>query len=207
MNKLVSYTYDFVSYLMLQPDLNKFNIERIILFGSVARYDYDEKSDVDIFIDTKNKKIDGLRKIVDKIKSDFFNSERFDKWRLLNMKNEFSIIVSNLQDDKWKDLRRSMHSHGIVLYDRYLEGKKEDLRAYSLIKWEIGSKENNKRVNLARKFYGYKQKGKEYTGVLVDMDATLIGDSVVIIPSQHTNRIRHILNTLKIKYKIKDIYY
>lgn len=207
MNKLVSYTYDFVSYLMLQPDLNKFNIERIILFGSVARHDYDEKSDVDIFIDTKNKKIDGLRKIVDKIKSDFFNSERFDKWRLLNMKNEFSIIVSNLQDDKWKDLRRSMHSHGIVLYDRYLEGKKEDLRAYSLIKWEIGSKENNKRVNLARKFYGYKQKGKEYTGVLVDMDATLIGDSVVIIPSQHTNRIRHILNTLKIKYKIKDIYY
>lgn len=207
MNKLISYAYDFVSYLTLQPDLNKFNIERIILFGSVVRHDYDEESDIDIFIDSKDKKIEELKKMVNKIKSDFLISERFNKWKLLNVKNEINIIVGNLEEDKWGDLRRSMHSHGVVLYDRYLEGKKENLRAYSLVKWEVGSKENNKRVNLARKFYGYKQKGREYKGILDEIGATLIGDGVVIIPSQHTNKIREVLNKLKVKYKIKDVYY
>ncbi len=53
-NELIAYASDFVSYL-----LSKFKegeINRVILHGSIARGDFDEESDIDLFIDVKDKR-------------------------------------------------------------------------------------------------------------------------------------------------------
>ena len=48
---LISYAANFVSFL-LDEKIAK-HINRIVLFGSVARGNFDKESDIDVFIDTK----------------------------------------------------------------------------------------------------------------------------------------------------------
>ncbi len=54
MKNLFPYIYDFLS-LLSEDDKLKSKIKRIILFGSVARGEADEESDIDIFIDLWSK--------------------------------------------------------------------------------------------------------------------------------------------------------
>ena len=206
MNDLTSYTYDFISYLMLQPSIQKYSIDKIILFGSVARGDYTKKSDIDIFIDIANlDKITLLSKEIEKIKTNFFEAERMQKWNKLNIANNFNIIIGKLEEKKWDDLRRSMHSHAISIWTRFFDIEKRDLKYYTLIKWAIGVKDTNKRVNVARKLYGYKQKNKKYKGLLEETSAQLISKGVALVPTEHINKFRKLFNKLKVKYALKDV--
>jgi len=205
MNDLIAYTYDFVSYLTLQTFFNKYPIRKIVLFGSSVRHDYNKKSDIDIFIDVSGSKSANLKKQIEKVKNNFINSGRIKKWINLNIKNEFSIIVGNLTDKKWSDMRRSMHSHAVVLWQRYQEEAK-DLEPYVLLKWSAGTKDVNKRVNLARKLYGYSQKGKHYEGIFERLGIKPIDDGIAIVPSEHINLFRKLFNELNVKYILKDVF-
>ncbi len=205
MNELTAYAYDLVSYLALQPFFNKQPINQIILFGSSARQDYNKKSDIDIFIDTLNIS-NNLKSQIEKAKDNFLNSDRAKKWASLNIKNEFSIIVGKLEDRKWSDLGRSMHSHAIILWKRYQETSNEGAEPFALVKWSVGAKETNKRINLARKLYGYSQKGKRYKGIFEALGINPIGDGIAIIPINYTNQFRKLLNELGVKYILKDIF-
>ena len=53
-NKLISYAMDCASYIISKVE----DINRIILHGSITRGDFDKESDIDLFIDTKNKKLE-----------------------------------------------------------------------------------------------------------------------------------------------------
>lgn len=207
MNDLVAYTYDFVSYLTLQQFFSRYAVRQIILYGSSVRGDYNRKSDIDVFIDISTlKNINSLKSFVEKSKNDFLNSERLKKWINLNIKDEFNIIIGNLKDKKWSVLRRSMHSHAVVLWGRYYEGVNEDLEPHALLKWSVGAKEVNKRVNLARKLYGYSQKGKHYQGIFEKFNIKPIDDGIAIVPSEHVNTFRKIFNELGARYILRDIY-
>ena len=50
-NELIAYAMDFSSYLLSKVS----DIDKIILHGSVARGDFDEDSDIDLFIDCDEK--------------------------------------------------------------------------------------------------------------------------------------------------------
>ena len=66
-NELIAYAMDFASYLISKVD----GIHRIILHGSIARGDFDDESDIDLFIDVSDikmeKKIKLLRKLIIKL--------------------------------------------------------------------------------------------------------------------------------------------
>ena len=87
--ELISYAIDFVSFL-LQNIKDKDKINSIILFGSVARDENDKESDIDLFIDTKEK----IEDEINKIKNNFHDSIKYKKyWALLGIKNDLNIIV------------------------------------------------------------------------------------------------------------------
>ena len=206
MNELAAYAYDFISYLTLQDFFSKYPLRKIILYGSSTRKDYKKQSDIDIFIDISNlKTVDELTKKIEKTKDNFAESERMKKWNILNIKNEFSIIIGNVEDKKWSDLRRSMHSHGVVVWERYRE-KSEDLDAYALIKWSPGTKDANKRINLARKLYGYSQKGKKYKGLFEMLGIKPVDNGIALVPSEYLNNVREVFNKLNVRCVIKDVF-
>ncbi len=108
-NNLIAYAADFVSFL-LDSDIFK-RINRIILFGSVARGNFDEESDIDLFIDTK----EGIEKEVRSILHLFQDSEIQKKWNLKGLENDLSLKIGDL--NKWK-LKRDITSDGIILYGK-----------------------------------------------------------------------------------------
>lgn len=202
MNKLLAYAYDFVSYLLLQP-IDQFNINQIILFGSAARNDAGKESDVDLFVDVLSNdiKIREFEKTITKIKDSFFESERLNKWKVLGIKNDFSIIVGRLKDNKWRDLRQNISLYGIIVFKRYVE--KREGKNYVAVKWN-SPEEVNTRVKLARKLYGYKQKGRFYEGMLKQIEAIQLGGGAALIPLQHLTKLTKILKELKIRFIIKE---
>ena len=107
--ELHSYALDFASYLLS----NTGGIQRIILFGSVARGDFDKESDIDLFIDTNDKK---LEKIIPKLTDSFYSTEKAKRWKLKGITHHFSCLVGELDSSEWKDLKRSIINHEIVLY-------------------------------------------------------------------------------------------
>jgi len=198
-NKLIAYAMAFASYL-LQSIRSESGIRNIILFGSVARNDFDKESDVDIFIDTKDK----IEKEVHNILDSFYESVVYKRyWKLLDITNEISLKIGDL--DKW-DLRRSVLSHGLSLYGKYtseLGGK-----LYSMFILDIRGKRNEK-LKTWRKLYGYKQKvnKKEYSkpGLADELGARRLGPAVFILPLEHTNIMKQFLIKRKVKHRIIEL--
>src|SRR3989344_109156 len=59
-NKLIAFALNFASFL-----LEKMNVNAIILFGSVAKNQFDDESDIDLFIETENKNKDKINSILE----------------------------------------------------------------------------------------------------------------------------------------------
>src|SRR3989339_2234231 len=125
--KLIAFAQDFCSYLL--QNLGGEKIKQIILFGSVSRGEENKNSDIDLFIDVIEEKIESN---ILTIKDEFYNSAKFKKyWSLLGIKNEINCTIGKLE--KWGELKRSIGSNGIILFGKYKE-KAEEGEGYSLIK-------------------------------------------------------------------------
>ena len=76
-NKLISLAQSFVAFLIESVD-----IDQAILFGSIVNNDFDNESDIDLFIETNKKKENKIRKILEK----FEKSETYEKYTLRGIK-------------------------------------------------------------------------------------------------------------------------
>jgi len=149
--KAIAYAIDFVSFLVQELKAETEHIQAIFLFGSAARGEAGAESDIDIFINTKEK---GLEDKIERIKDKFYTTIKYKKyWSLLGIQNELSLTVGELE--KWEELERSIVAQGMVLYSKY-KGKFKG-EVYSLFKIEPGKKRADN-VRFWRRFYGYTQK-------------------------------------------------
>ncbi len=199
-NNLISYGMSFASFL-LDSKISD-NINKIILFGSVARGDFDENSDIDIFIDTSN----DIEKELDKLLVLFRSSKANETWTLKGIKNEISIKSGNLK--KWS-LRREVISSGIVLYGKYNE-MPDKLAYYALIKMELKAIKASKQMSIWRKLYGYKQKigNKVYTGkgLVEKSGGKKLGKAIILIPMENRKEIIDFLKKNKINHTINELW-
>src|SRR3989338_1449571 len=109
----IAYAMDFVSYIVSKIA----KIDRIILHGSIARGDFDDKSDVDLFIDTREKNTENQIK---KTEDDYLKTDTYNRWSLKGYTYPFSLIVGRLDSSEWRNLRRAIANTGIVLYGKYM---------------------------------------------------------------------------------------
>ncbi len=196
---LISFAYDFVSYLLFHID--KRDIRRIFLFGSVVRGEAERDSDVDIFIETDLDLQDKINKIID----DFYRSVKYSGyWKSLNVNNQIRVISGKLED--FSDLKRTLISNGIILYSPYEEKIKG--KNYSLFIVEFKGKFKDK-MRMWRRLYGSKQiRGKKiYTkkGIIEGYYGRKIAKGVFIVPIENGNNIIKELRKLKIKYRVFDL--
>ncbi|MCZ7405033.1 MAG: nucleotidyltransferase domain-containing protein, partial [Candidatus Methanoperedens sp.] len=183
-NELVAYAMDFSSFLLkseIGADINK-----IILFGSVARGDFDNESDIDVFIDTEKEK--AVENAIKKQMKAFEKSEINEKWRLKGLKNPLSIKAGKLE--KW-DLYRSVISSGIILYGKFEEMPK-GAKFYAMFVLDFSSMDRNKKIKLWRELYGYKQRVGEKIfvskGLLEELSGKKIERSVIAVPAENKNK-------------------
>lgn len=197
--RLIAYAQDFVSFLLDKLNKDSMKINQIILFGSLARGEAEKGSDVDLFIDTTDEKIEEMIK---QIKEKFYESVKFKKyWKLLGIRNEINCITGKLKE--WEDLRRSIIANGIVLFGKY----KSDVNTKPYYLFIVfPGKNRNKNMSVWRGLYGYSQKvgKKNYAkkGLVEEYDGEKLARSVFIIPAEHTQKIQFYLKHHKFKHKI-----
>lgn len=204
MNKyeLIAYAMDFCSILLkneIAPHIN-----RIILFGSVARGDFDDESDIDLFIDTEKEK--EVKSAVEKAMIAFEKSETNEKWRLKGLKNSLSVKAGKLEE--WA-LYRSAIASSILLYGKFEEMPKK-ARYYSMFILDFTGMKRSRKIKLWRELYGYKQKAGEKVfvskGLLEEVSGKKIERSVIAIPAENKDRILEFVKRNGIKYKIIELW-
>ncbi len=203
MNRLevVAYAQSFVSFL-LKSEIEEADIKEIILFGSVARGEFDKKSDIDIFIDIADEKnANKIQKIVGKKAGLFCKSKAAEVWLQKGIKNEISCKVGVLK--KWK-LERSIISDGITLYGKYKQLPKE-LKQHCFFSFEPIS-DITKRNRVVRELFGRKEKGFESEGLIKKINGKTISARGFIVPAQCSGDIIKLFGREKISYKLYDIW-
>jgi len=196
--KLLSYAADFVSFFLERADQGR--IEKIILFGSVAREEADSNSDVDLFVETVNNA--NIEKSIEKIKREFFASIRFKSyWELKGIKNDIKTISGKL--DNWKDIKNSVISNGLLLYGKY-ESTPRNAVHKTVFSWEK-IKPESKRVLLFKRLFGYKAEKKGYEGLLSQYAGEKLSKGSIIIPAKHSLVFMKLFRKMKITVKIRKI--
>ncbi len=196
--KLLSYAIDFVSFFLERADASR--IEKIILFGSVAREEADADSDVDLFIETVNNM--NIEKSAEKIKSMFFSSMRYrNYWELKGIKNDIKIITGRL--DNWKDIKNSIISNGILLYGKYESAPRNAVHK-TIFSWEK-VKPESRRVLLFKRLFGYKAEKKEYKGLLNQYGGEKLSKGSILVLTKHSIVFMKLFRKMKITVKIRKI--
>ncbi|MEK6859203.1 MAG: nucleotidyltransferase domain-containing protein [Nanoarchaeota archaeon] len=203
---IISYVYDFLS-MVFEEDKLKDSISEVILFGSVAKNEYDNESDIDIFFNIKEEK--ETKKIEESLKKiqKSFEIKASKTWELKNIKFPISIMVGALEDETWKDLREEIISSGIVLYGRY-KVLPENLNHYFIISYSLNGLSNKKKMKAIRQLYGYRiKKAKkiyEQPGILSSYKGKKLSSNVILIPGESLKEAKKFLQSHKIPYKIYE---
>lgn len=199
-NSLIGYALNFSSFLVDSSIGDKIN--KIILFGSVARGDFTEESDIDLFIDTEEKNELEIKKTFTLFKA----SQAEKTWRLKGVKNELSLKIGEL--DKWS-LHREVISSGILLYGKYNELPK-NIQYYILFRLDIGKLKARDQISAWRKLYGYTQKVSKKTyvskGLVELLGGKKLGKAIFIVPMNHKKEIINFLNKRKVSYQINEFW-
>jgi len=198
---LKAYTSYFVSYLINNmKDIS--NIDKIILFGSVAKQEATKESDIDVFIELKkeNKKIE---KEIEKILKEFYTSREGLMFKSKGINNKINLIVGKLE--KWKNLKNSIESTGILLYGRYIPHKisKKDIKKYFIIYWDKIEKNRGAFLN---KIYGFQIKNKKYKGLIEQFNGKKLGKSNIMIPVEYKEEIIKLIKKYKVHAKIIEVW-
>ena len=197
---LKAYASYFVSYLLCNLE-NIENVQRIILFGSVARDEGTKESDVDLFIEVK-KKTKKIENEIKKMIEGFYKSREASLFKLKGIDNEISIKIGELKE--WKDLHKSIASTGIVLYGNYeISELPFGVKNYIIVFWEEIGKNRGAFLN---KLYGFKVKDKRYEGLLEKYNGNKLGKSCIILPINYKREIFKLLEKYKVQAKVMEVF-
>lgn len=196
-NELIAYAMDFASYSVFKVD----GINRIILHGSIAKGDFNKNSDIDLFFDVDDKKLEKKIKIT---LESYYKTSKFKEWKLKGIENPFSIIIGSLDKDEWKDLKRAIMNTGIVLYGKY-KSEAEKIFQYVLFSFENIKPEKN-RVAVYRKLFGFGAGKSKYPGLVEKLEGLRIGKGVFAIPVENIDKLKDYLKQKKISAKVYDIW-
>lgn len=196
-NELIGYALDFASYVIEKSE----GINKIILFGSVARGDFDTKSDIDIFIDTTHKKLDTQ---IPKLVESYYATSKAKTWNLKGIKREISCVVGELDSEEWKDLKRAIMNTGIVLYGKY-HGAAEKVHQY-LILSSGPIRSESRRVSAHRSLYGFTVGKIKYPGLVEKYHTVKLGTGCLLIPIEHALEMKKFFQERKIAVKLYDVW-
>jgi len=193
-----AYASAFASFLMRKLGDNIKDIDRIILYGSVAKGNAMKNSDVDIFIDTKK----DLKKEVSDIIDEFYKSREALLFKTKRIENEINVKTGELKN--WRELHRSITSTGVTLWGRY-EALEKPIGSQHKIIFYWNKIERNRGAFL-NKLYGFKSGEKRYTGLLEKSNGEKIGKSSIMLPIEHKEEIIGLLKKYGVHAKTIEIF-
>ena len=186
----------FVTYLIRELQEKIKSIDHIILYGSVAKREATEHSDVDIAIDTKEKH---LKKRINILLHKFTDSREAVLFKTEGIAPPLSVKVGPLS--QWPELEHSIQTSGIVLWGPYTalmpEGKPHLIYSWSQIKKNRGA--------FLNAIYGFTVKRKRYPGLLIKTGGQRLGKSAIIVPLHQQDKYIPLFKKYKVNVRQKEI--
>jgi len=204
--ELLAYVYDFVHFLIDNLDEE---IKEIILYGSVARGDFTKKSDIDLFINVKNKK--DIKKIEKTVRQTIreFETAASQSWHLRKIDLPFKPIVGELESKQWAALKREIISTGLNLYGKYKEIP-HGLKHYLLLSFNLKNLKPKIKVKFIRQLYGYQTKKEKkiyvHFGLIEKEKAAKINPSTILIPVEAHQKFYALFKKFKIQHQIREVW-
>lgn len=195
---MISYAQAFVSFLFRTPGIKEENIKSVYLLGSVARGDFDEDSDVDMFInvDKDEKEILKFSKIALK---NFYQSEECKKFRLLGITNPINAKCGDIK--KW-ELFGSIKAEGIILYSSSFFPL---FKKYFLVEMKP-VKDIAKRNRIIRKLVGRKEAHRKEKGLLEQIGGQILDSRHYLVPAEKISRVTRIFSKEKAFFEIREVW-
>ena len=188
-----------MSFLFRTPGIKSSDIKSIFLFGSVARGDFGEESDVDIFINTDKNYKKELTKFSKIALKNFYKSEERKKFVLLGVKNPISIKCGKIEE--W-GLFGSVRADGLLLYSSSVS---PFFSKYFLMEMKP-VKNIAKRNRIIRKLVGRKEKGRKEKGLVEQVGGQLLDSRHYIVPAEKISTITRVLSKENAIFEIKEIW-
>jgi len=201
--KIISYIYDFLSLVFEKEELKK-AVKEIILFGSVAKGVFDKKSDIDLFFNMDKAQEEKSEKLIrEALKSFQIKAEK--TWHLKNIDYPINLIVGDLNDETWDNLRDEIASGGIILYGNYKKIP-DKLNQKYLFYYSLNNLQRKSKMRFIRKMFGYtiRTKNKKYQqkGITDEINGLKLASNVILADSKDILKIKELFREFKIKYKI-----
>jgi predicted nucleotidyltransferase len=199
-SKRIAFALDFTSFL-IQKTKHRERIRNVILFGSVAREEANNGSEVDVFIDIikDDKKVE-LE--LAKVRQDFMNSTKYKNyWKPLGIENEIKLTVGSF--DTWEKLKPSLVANGITWFGKFKPNIQEGEHKVFLV-WE-NIKPNSTRVSFNKQLLGYRQKEKFYDGLLQKYNGKRLGKGCIFVRLEHGAIFLKLFKKYKAAVKIKKV--
>lgn len=194
----IAYSLDMLSFLFLSKGIGK-SIQVVHLFGSAARGELHAKSDIDLFIECPKEDEENIKKITDAAILKFMRSDDYKKWKLFYFTYPFAVQAGVLEE--W-DLKQSITSEGIVLYDltsKIPTGKRQVL---FVIQYPPIIK---KYVALRRLLFGRDEEEYKSFGLVRDLGGEKLSPHVFMVPTAEQSRMIDILSKENINFRMKEV--
>ncbi|MFH0949526.1 MAG: nucleotidyltransferase domain-containing protein [Candidatus Aenigmatarchaeota archaeon] len=196
---LISYAQAFTSFIFRTPGIKASKIKSVYLFGSVVRGDYDDDSDVDIFIDVDKKYEKEMMKFLNIALKNFYRSMECEKFQLLGVTNP---IKAKWGDVKNWELFGSIKSEGIILYSSSIF---PFFRKHFFL--EIKPVKNiAKRNRIIRKLVGRKESFRKEKGLVDQIGGKILDSRHYIIPSEKIQYVTKILSKENAIFEIREMW-
>ena len=168
----------------------------LILFGSIARGDYDEYSDYDILVIFRDR--DVMWRNWDKL---------FDKVGRLNL---LIHLIPKTYDELLNSeptFLNEIYKYGIILYSKYPFKTKlgyMNLKYKKLVIYSLKGLKQRQKTKLLYLLYG--KRGVKKSGLLRDIGGEKLSEGCLIIPAEEGERLINVFKQFNIKPRIIDIY-
>ncbi len=193
--ELMAKAYSFLSYL-LREEFEK--IKHIYLFGSVARGDYDETSDIDLFIEVEPNDEKPIEKKVGRALARFSRIEG-EKWRLRGLSQQIIPQVGALQE--WQ-LKTSIEREGIVLYSPTFHSNLEKFLLFTL----STIRPVKKRIRVIRALFGRRESGYKDEGLIHKFKGNLLDPRTFVVSASGLHEITSYLAKEKVQFRFEEIW-
>lgn len=167
----------------------------VILFGSYARGDYDEGSDVDLLIVFKDRK---------SLETSFSEvTEQIGKRSFLVMAIRMTIV-----ELKSSPLLRSVLLDGRVLsaHRSFDPQKVAEFVPYALVTYDLRSLERGDKVKFAHELFGRRSGKYLYGGMLKKIGGYRLGGNCIMIPKANLYKLKEFLHTRSVSYYIRYVW-
>ena len=169
----------------------------IILFGSVARGDHDEGSDIDLLVIFKDQ--DAMRKneweVTRRIPSDVFAQS-------------ICVCPSTLEAMNPVFLQ-SIFEDGVILYMQHpftLRLKSAGVAPYLIVSYGLGALSQREKQKVDYQLFGRVAEGHSYAGLVEKHGGRRLGRGCLLIPTQGSESVLSLLDERGLKYDLLEVY-